>query len=1482
MDALPKGFVTVKEAEEVFQRVRTGNKWRATNAHALNERSSRSHTLFFLTMSKERANSPTTTQSTLLVVDLAGSERVHKTKSTGDTFEEGRAINKALTTLGRVMEGLSKNDRSIPFRENILTMYLKETLTNSFFALVCCCSSDSRDSDETRCTLKFGSVAKQVQITRKTNEMLKARIQAKERKAAFEQTVTNLNEQHEHEKKYLQGKFEQLSHELRSKARERKQLRAELEYSEGERKDLMTSLHTLEQDSSYLQSLVVTLQQESKRKDNLLKKLASEVAEKDEKHFSEIQTLRTTQTDLSNQLTEASTKAHEVDMFRKSNIDLQQRLEIAKDSAINLKQDISMLEAELSDTRHLQQEENLRNESLETNVASLEDVLNDKIIETDLLKSTATNLQTELEGTRHQLQFQHENVLKLENDLLQQEDDTNTLKMTLTDLNLQLTQKEAALTHTEQVVAEERRSKEQLQQHIAECTEIQHQLEKSINERERSIASLVESQRVLQQKAQNLQSSVADKKIIERELHDLRERHSEVSKQVDEQRLNYEQHTKSLERHIDSMERIQSDLQQQLSESKHTREEEVTKLKTAYHEITILVNKEKKRYEEEKRNLQGHVTSLEDTQTTLEAMVTRLERDNLTTKQEGQLLREKLLQLQNQRKKEDTKHQENINYLENIIDNLEHEQRDATMKLTSMREELSTELVKEHDRHREDIYNLEQHLARLQVDFQEMKIAKDDADKKHQHDHERYLNDVRTLETQMENIHAACGSAQRKSEQTQQRYEKDTTNLRSIISELRQEKSQNEVDIARLQDAFQDTQKMVSTLQSEKVSQREELESTIATLQQDAAQLEELIQKVQREHINDVDKLYSENKQITSQVHKYAAEMEELDQTKKDLKQTISQIRSEKDAFQLEVTLQEAEKEELIKSQSNLRNILEKLESDYTKTKQDALDIHEHYMDLEVQLVGEEDEKSRLAETAEHLSNQLQAVSQQKCAFEQKVANLESVAHQLSNKLTMAATARDAATTEVKQLQSTLTNVQNKYQQQLSEIKTAKIRQQELQERVLRAEMLLEKKKVECDRISDELSHQTRTLESAVLLPAEKQALETEVAATKAQLREATTATTKMENELSILLDRHEAAVTLSETQSRRCDQLKVECVSGLQELDNARRSLQSLERSNRRIKLAHQQLIQNTKDLRAKEPDLKNLQNYKKTATQLEQKVTTLSTNNKNLAENAKLEQAESRRLQRELRAKEKEILSLEIKLQQAERQNTALQEQSDTKITQLKRSVSNLSDTVKNQVRSIDRYRGRVRDSERDSCILQHMLTQQESHNSQKQGMGLGVGKRFSTTPVEYFRQRSGSISPGSSSFKSLPTNRSISPLTIPLGRKKTVAQFSNAPAGSRNTYSFGTSPPAVVGRSSTQSYFRPNPQRVSPSRHSRSSYSPSRNRRSVQVAQRHSASYGRPVPVFSPVRSRTPQSRHTPLFVSRVPSRARSASPNNPNAV
>jgi kinesin family protein 5 len=68
----------------------------------MNEGSSRSHSVFTITVNQRDLNKNTTTSGKLVLVDLAGSEMVRKSNASGQQLEEAKTINKSLSALGQV------------------------------------------------------------------------------------------------------------------------------------------------------------------------------------------------------------------------------------------------------------------------------------------------------------------------------------------------------------------------------------------------------------------------------------------------------------------------------------------------------------------------------------------------------------------------------------------------------------------------------------------------------------------------------------------------------------------------------------------------------------------------------------------------------------------------------------------------------------------------------------------------------------------------------------------------------------------------------------------------------------------------------------------------------------------------------------------------------------------------------------------------------------------------------------------------------------------------------------------------------------------------------------------------------------------------------------------------------------------------------------------------------------------------------------
>ncbi|VTJ51694.1 Hypothetical predicted protein [Marmota monax] len=166
--------VDVEGLDEVLSLLEMGNAARHTGATHLNRLSSRSHTVFTVTLEQRgRAPSrlPRPAAGQLLVskfhfVDLAGSERILKTGSTGERLKESIQINSSLLALGNVISALGDPQRRgshIPYRDSKITRILKDSLGgNAKTVMIACVSPSSSDFDETLNTLNYASRAQNI------------------------------------------------------------------------------------------------------------------------------------------------------------------------------------------------------------------------------------------------------------------------------------------------------------------------------------------------------------------------------------------------------------------------------------------------------------------------------------------------------------------------------------------------------------------------------------------------------------------------------------------------------------------------------------------------------------------------------------------------------------------------------------------------------------------------------------------------------------------------------------------------------------------------------------------------------------------------------------------------------------------------------------------------------------------------------------------------------------------------------------------------------------------------------------------------------------------------------------------------------------------------------------------------------------------------------------------------------------------------
>merc|ERR1712217_848129 len=149
--------------QELSDLLETGMSARKVMSTSMHGESSRSHLIFIVKVTSINKETKERLQGKILIVDLAGSERLSKSQVTGEGAKEAIEINKSLTALGDVIEGLTKNAKLIPYRNHKLTEVMKDALGGNAKTLMFVnCSPAESNAEETTNALNWAARAKKI------------------------------------------------------------------------------------------------------------------------------------------------------------------------------------------------------------------------------------------------------------------------------------------------------------------------------------------------------------------------------------------------------------------------------------------------------------------------------------------------------------------------------------------------------------------------------------------------------------------------------------------------------------------------------------------------------------------------------------------------------------------------------------------------------------------------------------------------------------------------------------------------------------------------------------------------------------------------------------------------------------------------------------------------------------------------------------------------------------------------------------------------------------------------------------------------------------------------------------------------------------------------------------------------------------------------------------------------------------------------
>ncbi|KAK5908848.1 hypothetical protein CgunFtcFv8_016871 [Champsocephalus gunnari] len=176
--------VTVHNKDEVYQILERGSAKRRTASTLMNAYSSRSHSVFSVTIHMKEITmdgEELVKIGKLNLVDLAGSENIGRSGAVDKRAREAGNINQSLLTLGRVITALVEKRPHIPYRESKLTRILQDSLGGrTKTSIIATVSPSSSNLEETLSTLEYASRAKNIMNKPEVNQKLTKRTLIKE------------------------------------------------------------------------------------------------------------------------------------------------------------------------------------------------------------------------------------------------------------------------------------------------------------------------------------------------------------------------------------------------------------------------------------------------------------------------------------------------------------------------------------------------------------------------------------------------------------------------------------------------------------------------------------------------------------------------------------------------------------------------------------------------------------------------------------------------------------------------------------------------------------------------------------------------------------------------------------------------------------------------------------------------------------------------------------------------------------------------------------------------------------------------------------------------------------------------------------------------------------------------------------------------------------------------------------------------------
>ncbi|KAK6146946.1 hypothetical protein DH2020_017858 [Rehmannia glutinosa] len=242
----------VYSANEIYSLLERGAARRRTADTLLNKRSSRSHSIFTITVHIKDGNigdEELIKCGKLNLVDLAGSENIYRSGAREARAREAGEINKSLLTLGRVINSLVEHSVHVPYRDSKLTRLLRDSLGGKTkTCIIATISPSAHCLEETLSTLDYAHRAKSIKNKPEANQKVSKALLLKDLYVEIERMKQDIRAAREKNGVYIpHERFLQDEAEKKAKSERIEQLESDLNVSE-KQLDKFRELYLTEQE----------------------------------------------------------------------------------------------------------------------------------------------------------------------------------------------------------------------------------------------------------------------------------------------------------------------------------------------------------------------------------------------------------------------------------------------------------------------------------------------------------------------------------------------------------------------------------------------------------------------------------------------------------------------------------------------------------------------------------------------------------------------------------------------------------------------------------------------------------------------------------------------------------------------------------------------------------------------------------------------------------------------------------------------------------------------------------------------------------------------------------------------------------------------------------------------------------------------------------------------------------------------------------